>query len=367
VALFCGAFAVACAPRARGERLPPGTLLAGDAAPVAAVLQALQGLPESGLVRFARELEAALEPCERFRWVCPPGGNCEAREDLECLTAREGAEIEGLLEGSNWVFSHALGADRWLVARGRATAGGAVAVEATLPTLPELPRLGLLLPAREGPGGGHLSLDEALLHARVRADGGLDLAALLSPEGLSARLYGLRSQLFLDRVLAGTWELAVYLPAEGQRIPPTALALDVLDRPRAEAALDRFLDEIAATWPVRRDPYRLGAWEGACLSNLRVLPDLEPCYVATERAVVMGWNRSSVEKALASPPPAASQASRFTLFLSRLPEADRRLAAASGAAGPGFIAYPWDLALLTGERGAEGYRLRLELTAEEGP
>lgn len=367
VALLCAASVGGCAPRGRAQRLPPGTLLAGEAAPVVVVLEALQALPESALVRFARELEAALEGCARFRWVCPPGESCDAREGLECLPATEGAELGGLLEGSNWAFSHALGAERWLVARGRGTADGAVAVEATLPPLPELPRLGLLLPAREGPGGGHLSLAEALLHARVRADGGLDLAAFLSPEGLSARLYGLRSQLFLDRVLAGSWELAVYLPAEGQRIPPTALALDVLDRRRAEAALDRFLDEIAATWPVRRDPYRLGAWEGACLSNLRVLPDLAPCYIATERAVVMGWNRLSIEKALASPPPAAGQASRFALFLSRLPEADRRLAATSGAAAPGFVSYPWDLALLTGERGADGYRLRLELTAEKGP
>src|SRR5262249_11740998 len=53
------------------------------------------------------------------------------------------------------------------------------------------------------------------------------------------------------------------------------------------------------TWPVHRSVLHLAGAEGACLPDLNVLPELAPCYVATDDALIVGWNPTSLQRALA--------------------------------------------------------------------
>ncbi len=234
----------------------------------------------------------------------------------------------------------------------------------------------LLLPAAEPPGPPRLADAGALLHARVRPDRGLDLASRIDAGGAAAELFRLRNELFLATALEGTWELAVYHPEEGQRIPPAALALDVVDRDRAVTAIEAFIAEVRATWAVSRRPATLAGHPGACLDDLNLMPDLAPCYAATPDVLVVGWNAGSVERALAPPrdpeaaaapsPPAAALSSAV-VHLDRLPGADARLARAGasrlGGPPPAPLVYPWRVLRLAGRRDGGEYRIAIQLAA----
>jgi hypothetical protein len=193
----------------------------------------------------------------------------------------------------------------------------------------------LLLPGDEPPGPGILSGSQRLFHARARPEGGLDFASLV-PEGSQAdRMFRLKSQLFAGTVLDGTWEAAIYLPAEGEPTPRAALALGFAQRALAVAAVERFIADLRSTWPVHRSFFALREAEGACLLDLAILPGLAPCYVATDRALVLGWNPASLRKALDGPSVGASlagpeSAGGLVLELARFAEADARLARAAG-------------------------------------
>ncbi len=211
-----------------------------------------------------------------------------------------------------------------------------------------------------------LASEGSLVHLRLRPDGGLDIASLVSGEGFGARLFKLQSELFAGAVLTGVWELAVYQPQEGQPIPPVALAVDFRNRASAVTVMESFLEEVQQKWPVRRSPFALGGWTGACLGNLRVLPDLAPCYLATDRALVIGWNSYSLGVALADGGgEGGGEQVELRVELARLPVADARLAAATGAASGAEIEYPFGQALVDGRREGESYRFDLRLTPRE--
>src|SRR5262249_62039452 len=158
-------------------------------------------------------------------------------------------------------------------------------------------------------------------------EGGIDLPALVASGGQGEALFALKSRLFGAAILDGTWELALYLPGEGEPLPRAALALGTRERAAAAAATGAFLDEIEARWPVRRAPFSIGAFEGACLPELRLLPGLAPCFVATESALVVGWNAASVRKALDGSAADLSPAGGLVAEPARLPPADALLPA----------------------------------------
>ena len=129
--------------------------------------------------------------------------------------------------------------------------------------------------------------------------------------------------------------------------------------------MDQFLEEVMQAWPVRMSPISVGGWSGVCLSNLQVMPDLLPCYVATDRALVVGWNPVSLEKALtAANQTDGGEESRVVLHLDRFPVADELLTAASGADPETTpTAYPWHQLRITGHRQGSDYQLRLAFIA----
>jgi hypothetical protein len=171
-------------------------------------------------------------------------------------------------------------------------------------------------------------------------------------------------------VLDGVWELAVYLPEVGHPMPRTALALNFSHRTAAVAAMEAFISSLQESWPVARTFFRIGAAEGACLLDLRLMPDLAPCYVATERALVVGWNSASLHKALDDSRPELKDLGDrggAVVHLERFAEADRILSRALSVdlASPSN-GYPWRRIVATGVPMESSVRLQLRFETGEG-
>jgi len=356
-----------CAPPTPADRLPAGTLLLGRGDGFSTLLSQARKLAGTPLARTAEVAQSRVADCDEFSAFCPAGEECSLLDRLGCgAGGAELAPARELLGDAAWLAAASFAGGR-VIARGRPLGSGGEEVDAEVALRGGRSALSLLLPAADGPGPRRLGGDETLVRLRLRPDGGLDVASLIPAEGMAARMFKLRSDLFVATALAGTWELAVYVPREGQLIPPVALALDFARRDLAVAAMERFVTQVTETWPVGRNPYAAGGHSGACLSDLKVLPELEPCYVATDDALIVGWNPPAVELAMSPSPAAASTlvgADESTLMvdLAHFPEADRRLAAAFGA-GPlsPSVEYPWRSLRLRGHRAGDRYRFHAEL------
>ena len=147
---------------------------------------------------------------------------------------------------------------------------------------------------------------------------------------------------------------------------PMALGLDYRMRTVAVAAMEAFVREVERTWPVHRSPFRVGECDGACLLDLRILPEFAPCYVATNRALVVGWNPTSIRLALAaSAVPGDAPSSGVVVHLDRFGEADRRLRAAFAPDLPPLdLDYAWDRIVAQSWKEQGHYRVRVAALAE---
>lgn len=297
----------------------PGASLLAERAPLLRLLGALSRLEGTPLARRAAELSAGLPDCPRLEAHAAAADARALAAALRCAGNSEPLAHDLRLA---WPLSGGLSLEAWLDVDER---GG---IEASL----ELPggaahgARALLLPGREPPGPAVLSGADSLLQARVRPAGGLDLAALVPEGGQGDRMFRLKSELFRGVVLDGSWEAALYLPGEGEPVPRAALALGFSQRAAAVAAAEDFLAELARTWPVRRSFFSYADAEGACLLDLRILPAFAPCYLATERALVVGYNPASLRKALDGAPAALGAAGGLLLDFARFAESDARLA-----------------------------------------
>ncbi len=100
------------------------------------------------------------------------------------------------------------------------------------------------------------------------------------------------------------------------------------------------------------------------------MPDLAPCYVATERALVVGWNPASLHKALDGARPELEDlgdTGGAVVHLERFAEADRILSSALPVdlASPPR-GYPWRRVVVTGGPVESSVRLRLRFETEAG-
>jgi hypothetical protein len=340
---------------------PPGALLAGRSAALRELASRLAPLEGTRAAREAQAFAEAIPECELV----------EARADAPSLpTLRAGlrcADPSGPLAALHRARGERDLVFAWPLEQGRAVGSAQLGPDGDLALSLELPGAAfegarsLLRPSAEAPGPPVLGGAEALVHARLRSHGGIDLPALLATGSQADQLFALRSQIFGKAVLDGTWELALYPPGEGERVPRAVLAFGTRSRALAEAAAGQFLGEIESTWSVRREPFSLGDASGACLAELRLLPGLAPCYLATQRALVIGWNESSLRKALDGSAAALPAAGGLVAELSRFPLADARIAAAGArAASP---ALPWRRLVVEAhpEAGAAGARSGPEL------
>ncbi len=377
--LLCAALLASLLPGACGERRAPdaewpeGLLLSARAPALARLLAQMQSLEGTPLARYAAAVERARPDCASLEARVTNGRWSDLAEALDCAeTHGPLAALHRARGDADLAFAIPTRDGTRVLGTGRGR-DGHLALDLHWPAAPSEGAFALLLPGAESAGPALLGAPERVVHARVRPAGGLDVAALVAPDGQGDRLFKLRSDLLSGAVLDGTWEGAVYLPQPDHQMPRIALALGFRVRRAALAAAERLVSNLESTWPVHRSPIRVGDAAGTCLLDLNIMPEFSPCYVATQRALVVAWNPSSLRAALAqaettSEPetPTRADPGRFVVELARLSEADARLAARAEP-GPGgaipSLSWPWRRLVARGRGTDEGVTLRLELEA----
>ncbi|HXT19161.1 MAG TPA: hypothetical protein VN923_00270, partial [Thermoanaerobaculia bacterium] len=239
------------------ERLPAGTLWAGDAAQTARLLAGLERLQATPLGLAAADLRPRLQRCRRFLAFCPAGARCTLAEALRCepQSNKKPVDLAAVAEevrgDAGWVLvQHA--PDRLLVARGTTQPNGDVVAHATLHVDAAEEPWQALLPARRAPDAAVMRDASALMHLRLRSDRGAKALGKLGEGDWSERLFGLKQKVFLAMDLEGTVELAVFDPAPGELIPPLAMALHVRRPAPATEAIESLIAAVRARWGVGR-------------------------------------------------------------------------------------------------------------------
>lgn len=365
---FAAALLCACGsgePEAPAE--PAGLLVVARTPGLSRLLEQLATMEGTPLAREARLLADTLPKCGLVEGRSADASLAGLRGQLACAPPRSALPRLHAELGSATV-AFAAPERHGLRVRGRISIDTLdhAEVEITIPT--ELARgaAAMLLPGGEPPGPGILSGTDTLLHARLRPKNGLDLSELIPDGGQGDRMFRLKSRLFAGAVLDGTWEAAVYLPATGSTMPRAALALGFRSRGAAVAAADEFVGQLEETWSMRRAPFETAGARGACLPELRILPDFSPCYVATDDALVVGWNPDSVTKALDGRVGALGRTGGVLMELARFPEADARMAQAAGVPPEALSPAPWGRVRAFGRTAEDGVQLRLHLEARDG-
>jgi len=367
--LLCALLAGGCAERrAVDADWPPGALLVARTAVLAELATRARVLESTPLARVAAELQARLPDCDRVEAHAPDGRIDALIDALRCSEPGSAlADVRG-----------ARGERDVILALPVAGAGRAVALATLSPEALEVDvewvgggasgPLALLLPGDTAAGPARLSEALRLVHLRVRPEAGIDVGALVADGSQADQLFRLRAALFSSAVLDGAWEGAIYLPPDGGETPRVAVALDVAQRSAAMAAAEAFVADLARTWQLRPVPFRIGEAPGSCLPDLALLPELAPCYVATEAALVVGWNAASLRHALAATPDEATagEPGYAELDLALFTEADALLSRHLGAEDrPHPLRWPWRRAVARAARDADG-TLRLRLRLEGG-
>ena len=353
---------------ALGPSLPDGALIAGDAAAFRGMLAGLELLRGSPLARSAGVLRGRLAACRDFS-VRRQGGESFALAELldaaSCDRAILDDEAVKALRGdSHVVFVLPVGEGGRIAGTARVDGDGSVEIEAEFLELPAGRVVELFAPDSGATGPRRLSDAGALVSARFRPQGGLDLARLIPGGSQADQMFRLKSGIFQGAAFAGAWEFALYPAAEGRGMPLLALSADLRLRSAALAGMREFVASLESTWPVRHQSVTFGAFEGACFFDLRIMPEFAPCYVATSEAIIFGWNPEAVQLALAggehldlasaagAAPEAGVHASELVVRLGDLPEADDRLRRVLAPDAPPLeVDYFWDqLAVVGGRR-----------------
>jgi len=352
------------------ERWPSGAVLLANTRSLDRLLGRVAELEGTPLARQAERIRARLPDCPTVEGRAESGQISDVWTSLHC--ASESPDLVALEQARNgWdlAVSVPVAGDHWLGTLS-INPSGDVEIEIHLPRSAGEGLASLALPGDEAAGAVELSESDTLVHARVRPQGGLDLASLIPSDSQGARLFRLKSELFAGIVLDGVWEVAIYLPEEGDPMPRTALALNFSHRSAAIAAMEDFIGDLRESWPVARTFFRLGEAEGACLLDLAIMPSLAPCYVATERALVVGWNPASLRKALdgrSVERDGLGDVSGAIIHLDRFAKADRILSSAlSIKTRPNSAQYPWRRITAKGTRDPSGFRLQLRFESGLG-
>jgi hypothetical protein len=213
--------AVACGRAAEPPTAwPEGALLVARAPALDALLERLARVEATPLAREARAWRAALPACAVLEAHALQASLDALRGSLRCADPSGPlASVHRERGAHDLVFA-------WLAAGAQARQRepdphGELGVRVSLPGAAFAGPRALLRPAALAPGAPVLGGADALVLARLRAEGGIDLPALLPQGSQGDELFALRSRLFGAAVLDGTWELALYLPGEGEAIPRT--------------------------------------------------------------------------------------------------------------------------------------------------
>ncbi len=220
----------------------------------------------------------------------------------------------------------------------------------------------LLIPAAAPPAQAAIDAAESLLHLQLRPAAGLRLAELIPSGSQADRLFALKGRLLEGALLEGTLELAFLPPAPGGNVPLALVALHHRAAAPIEAALVEALDQLEGTWAIRRTtrpfPTADGERIGGCYADLPILPELAPCWVVTQKALLIGYRAEALEAALAAQSDSSDPSenrSRLTVDFERVRAVDDQLADAPATG----IAQLYSRLELHGHTDAEG-RVALE-------
>jgi len=370
--LALGLLSVACGIEGESRNdWPDGTLVIARREAVSQLAKQIQALPESKLARMAEMIGARLPDCSWVETRIPDGGTL-LDSSIDCSPSDDALrELDRERGESDAVFAFPEQNGTRVVGTLDLTDDGDVDVRLRVPENAFTDARTLLKPGSAEPGPNLLSHVDELVHARLRPQGGLDIASLVPEQSQGDRMFRLKSEIFAGAVLDGTWEMAIYLPEPAAPMPRAALALGFSIRTPAVNAMERFISDLQESWPVRRVPLSLAAGEGACLPGLNLLPDLAPCYVATQSALVVGWNVASIERALEKGDAARiapHSASGLHVDLARFPEADARFAesAMPGEEAAEMGRLPWKRISANGVPETEGVDVRIRFDGGDG-
>jgi hypothetical protein len=364
VALLASPLLTTDCARSDHAALPDGALLGGNATALRSLLERLARLEGTPLGRRSAELSNRLQGCDEFAAWARDGRIETLLDQITCRPVSEVPALAALRGESDLGFVAPVGEAARLAGHARVSPDGSVAVDARVVGAALDGLAGFVLPSQEPAGPPVLNAGETLAHGRFRAANGLDIAALVPRGSQGDQLFRLKSELFAGVVLDGTWEVAVYVPEERRLMPELAVALGFRARAAVVAAVEAFVRDLQSTWPVHRTPFSVGNHEGACLLDLRILPEFAPCYVAADRAIVIGFNPPSVRRALAAAPD-AGDASGLVVNLRRFRDADERLRRTIAPGSPAVrLDYAWERVAARGYRDGGDFRIRLDLRTE---
>lgn len=356
----------------RPDELPAGAWLAGDAGALRRVLARLEPRSDVPLGRAADALAQRIDGCERIFAHAPGGTLNELLAEVRCAPAdaggsdlREPESLRALRGSADLALVLPLGEHGRLSGPVRVDAQGGVTLEASVELGDVSGPAALWVPGDQPPGPSVLADADTLVHARLRPARGLPIADWVPQGSQGDQMFRLKSELFAGTVLDGTWEVAVYVPEPGAQLPPAALAVGFRLRSAAEAAVGEFVSALRSTWPVQQSALALEQGPAACLSNLRVLPELAPCWWIGERALVVAWNESSLRRALATGEPGQSFAGGGMIVrLDRFADADASLQSGRAGIAPfPRLDYAWQRLELEPRPSASGLELSLRLIA----
>ncbi len=353
---------------ASSDAPPPGLLVCGQAATAATMVEQLRALERTPLGQGAASLEGALDGCDRF--VYGPSPTLDAIDPalLSCEPSSERcAPLTQVLERHAVAFS-------WSPPEGPCTTGwldadsdGSLLAGARAPLDAAETQQGLL-PADEPPGPAVLSGEGAVFHARLKPRQGLGITSMVESGPEVNRLLKLQGRIFQAGVLDGTIETVIYAPPEGQEVPHIAAAVGFHVRRAAVTAIREVVGSLEQQWQVFATTTEIEGHEGQCLLELNVMPDFAPCWVATDRALVLGWNQSAISRALQGRPADLGQQSELRVDFPAMAEAERIMARARGfAEDEPLQRYPWRTLELRSWRGERGFRYELELLVGDAP
>jgi hypothetical protein len=181
----------------RAGELPQGTLVVARTESLERLLAQLARLEGTRIARRAKALASTLPDCPWVEGREADGDPAEVWSRLRCRpVASELAGLDRQRGDRDIAFAlPANGGDRALGTLAVA-ANGDVEAELLLPRSAFASARGLLLPGTEDPGPALLSHADELAHARLRPEGGLDIASLVPASSQADRMFRLKSELF---------------------------------------------------------------------------------------------------------------------------------------------------------------------------
>lgn len=303
----CAFAGFGCTDLPDADPLPTGAYIAGRVGVLKSLLEGIQSLSGTSLAHRAFKIESGLSDCEEFAGAASTEEGVNALWDqLACAhLTDQPAAVKALQGDADLVFLIPLGvaaddastASR-LIGTVRSEPGGTLRLSARFDPLPTGALGSLLVPSATGAGPPILNSSDTLVHGRIRPHAGLDIASLVPQGSQGDDMFKLKSRIFSSAILDGSLEFAIYLPEDGQMIPPTVVAVGTRVEAAAVEAMDAFIANIAQTWKLRHTPASFGEYRGACMVELQIFSEFDPCYAAARGMILIGWNRRALLRAL---------------------------------------------------------------------